>query len=263
MEILKIYTQKLKYLNYAENTIQIYTHYVEKFIKKTGKYPQHLNSDDFTKFLQEFSYSSIPQQNQVINALKFLYVQVLGKKYSKVDFRRPRKEKKLPKVIDEKLLLSKITTIENVKHRAILSLGYSVGLRVSEVLNLKITDIDSKRMILRITQSKGNKDRDVPLSENMLILLRHYYTEYKPKEFLFNGQFSERYTATSCNQLVKQYIGRQYHFHMLRHSCFTHLLEKGVDLRIIQQLAGHSSSKTTEIYTHVSTTLLQNLPLNL
>lgn len=120
-------------------------------------------------------------------------------------------------------------------------------------------------MVIIIRQSKGNKDRIVPLSQSMLILLRSYYKKYKPHIYiyLFNGQSSLKYTPCSCNKIVKLYLGNNYHFHMLRHSCFTHLTDCGTDLRVIQKLAGHSSSKTTEIYTHVSTEILHkiNLPL--
>ena len=167
----------------------------------------------------------------------------------------------MPKIINKEFLLEQINKIDNLKHKAILSLGFSVGLRVSEVINLKIEDIDSKLMIINIKQAKGKKDRIVPLSQNILILLRNYFKKFTPKEYLFNGQFSLQYSTTSCNQLVKQYLGKEYHFHLLRHSCFTSLLESGTDLRIIQKLAGHSSSKTTEIYTHVSKNILNKIPL--
>jgi len=140
-------------------------------------------------------------------------------------------------------------------------LAYSVGLRVSEVINLKICDIDSKRMVININQAKGRKDRVVPLTENMLNLLRYYYIQYKPKEYLFNGQFDLKYSSTSCNQIVKKYLGEDYHFHLLRHSCFTNLTGQNEDIRTIQKLAGHSSSKTTEIYCQVSKNTLKNLPL--
>jgi len=116
-------------------------------------------------------------------------------------------------------------------------------------------------MIINIIQSKGRKDRVVPLTQNILELLRKYYTEYKPKEYMFNGQNSLRYSATSCNKLVKKYLGDDYHFHLLRHSCFTNLTEQNVDIRTIQKLAGHNSSKTTEIYCQVSKNTLKNLPL--
>jgi site-specific recombinase XerD len=140
-------------------------------------------------------------------------------------------------------------------------LTYSVGLRVSEVINLKIEDIDSKRMIIHIKNAKGRKDRIVPLSENILKLLRGYFLKYKPKTYLFNGQKSIIYSSGSCNKIVKKYLGEKYHIHQLRHSCFTYLLECGVGLRIIQKIAGHSSSKTTEIYTHVSNQMLNKIKL--
>jgi integrase/recombinase XerD len=262
-EILNIYQQKLKYFNYSERTIQIYTHYVDKFLTSIDKYYQHLVSADFQSYLDKYNFSSIAQQNQIINAIKFLYEKVLNKKYDKVNFERPRKESHLPQIIDKEYLLLKINGIENLKHRSILSIAYSVGLRVSEVVNLKITDIDSKRMIITIHQAKGRKDRMVPLSRNVLLLLREYYRVFKPTEYLFNGQFDVKYSTTSCNQLVKHYLGKQYHFHLLRHSSATSLLESGVDLRYIQNILGHKSSKTTEIYTHVSTNYLSkiNLPI--
>ena len=260
-DILKICEQKIKYFNYSQRTNDIYVHYIKKFLEKTDKYVQHLTSSDFQNYLNQYQFSSVSQQNQVINAIKFLYEKALERKYSKICFKRPRKEKHLPQIIDNDSIVSKINAITNLKHKAILMLAYSIGLRVSEVINLKIGDIDSKRMIITIRQAKGNKDRIVPLSQNVLILFREYYKEYHPKEYLFNGQFSLQYSSESCNKLVKQYLGNQYHFHQLRHSCFTSLLEKGTDLRIIQKLAGHSSSKTTEIYTHVSSTILQKIQL--
>jgi len=262
-KFLKIYIEKLKYFNYSKHTVRDYSHYFEKFLIDRNKYPQHLTSKDFEEYLLNYSYSSLSQQNQIINALKFGYDKVLNKKYNKIDFQRPRKQKSLPQVIDKEYLLSKISTIKNLKHKAIISLAYSVGLRVSEVCNLKIEDIDSKRMIINIRQAKGNKDRIVPLSENILILLREYYKEHKPKEHLFNGQNSLKYSHTSCNKIVKKYLGEQYHFHQLRHSSFTSLLEAGTDLRIIQKIAGHQNVKSTEIYTHVSNQTLSkvNLPI--
>ena len=260
-ELLKIYEQKLKYLNYSERTVNSYCHYISKFLNKVDKYPQHLVSKDFQNYLDNYKFTSISQQNQIINSVKFLYERVLNRKYDKVSFKRPRKEKKLPQIIDKNFLLKKISKIQNLKHKAIISIAYSVGLRVSEVINLRLEDIDSKRMLINIRQAKGRKDRIVPLSANILSLLREYYTEYKPKEYLFNGQNSLQYSSESCNKLVKHYIGNEYHFHLLRHSTFTTLLESGTDLRIIQNIAGHASSKTTEIYTHVSNQLLSKVPL--
>ena len=260
-ELLKIYIQKLKYFNYSNRTIEVYSHYADKFLVAVDKYPQHIVASDFSDYLMHYSFTSISQQNQIINAIKFLYEKVLNKKYEKVNFTRPRGERRLPQVIDGDFIRAKIDKIENLKHKAIIMLAYSVGLRVSEVVNMKVCDIDSSRMIITVRQAKGKKDRIVPLSSNVLIALRRYYRQYRPKEYLFNGQFSNQYSPTSCNQLVKHYLGEKYHFHLLRHSCFTSLLESGTDMRIIQKIAGHNSNKTTEIYTHVSTAMLSRVHL--
>lgn len=263
MKILKICFEKLNYLNYSKNTIKIYSHYIKLFLQHVDKPYQHLSSTDFQEFLNLYTFTSISQQNQILSALKFLYEKVLNKKYVKINFSRPRKETHLPQPIDKQYLLIHINNIKNAKHKMIISLAYSVGLRSSEIINLKIEDIDSKRMQIKIIQSKGKKDRFVPLSTNILVQLRQYYIQYKPAIYLFNGQNKAQYSATSLNSIMKKYIGRQYHFHQLRHSCATHLLESGVDIRIIQVLLGHSSSKTTEIYTKVSTHLLNNISLPL
>jgi site-specific recombinase XerD len=205
----------------------------------------------------------VSQQNQVINAIRFLYKFGLNKKYDKVSFKRPKSEKKLPKVVDGEFIRTQLSKIENIKHKAVLTLTFSVGLRVSEIVNLKIEDIDSKRMLIHLKNAKGRKDRIVPLSEKVLIILRSYFIQYRPKEYLFNGQKSNQYSVGSCQAIYKKYIDPTGHIHTLRHSCFTNLLESGTDLRIIQKIAGHSNVKTTEIYTHVSNQLLGkvNLPI--
>lgn len=261
--LTEIVNQKLVYFNYSPRTIKVYINYIDRFMNEVNKPYDKLTSSDFQSYLDTYQFTSVSQQNQIINSIKFLYNKVLDKKYVKVDFTRPRSEKRLPQVIDKDFLLTQINKIQNLKHKAIISLSYSVGLRVSEIVNLKISDIDSKRMIIIIHQSKGRKDRIVPLSPTILLLLREYYRLYKPTIYLFNGQTSSQYSSTSCNQIVKKYLGKEYHFHLLRHSCFTSLLESGTDLRIIQKLAGHSNIKTTEIYTHVSNKLLSkiNLPI--
>jgi len=262
VDYYEICKQKLKYLNLSENTSRIYLYYISEFLSETSDIPpSRLTALDFQKYLDGYDFSSISQQNQVINSIRFLYKFGLEKTYDKVSFQRPKKERKLPRIIEKEFLLNQIDKISNIKHKAIISLAYSTGIRVSEVLNLKITDIDSKRMIINIVNGKGRKDRIVPLSEKILKLLREYFKDQRPKEYLFNGQNSLKYSKESCNKIVKKYIGENYHFHLLRHSCATTLLESGVDLRIIQKLLGHSSVKTTEIYTHVSTNLLSEIPL--
>jgi len=259
----EICKQKLKYLNYSDRTIKSYLHYINQFLENTKIPPTRLTSTDFQSYLDNYEFTSTSQQNQVINAIRFLYKFGLNKKYDKVSFKRPKSEKKLPQVIDVDHIKSQLSKITNLKHKTILTLTYSVGLRVSEIVSLKIEDIDSKRMIIHIKNAKGKKDRIVPLSQNVLELMREYYRYYKPKEYLFNGQSGGKYSIQSCQKIYKKYIDESSSIHTLRHSSFTNLLESGTDLRIIQKIAGHSSSKTTEIYTHVSNQLLSkvNLPI--
>jgi integrase/recombinase XerD len=261
-KIIKICEEKFIYLNYSPRTISNYLSYIRHFLESLGdKQIIHCNSSDFQSYLDKYTFTSISQQNQVINAIRFLYKEVLNKKYDKVSFKRPKSEKKLPRVIDGEFIKNKLTKITNLKHKTILTLTYSVGLRVSEIVNLKIEDIDSKRMLINIRQAKGRKDRIVPLSQKVLELLRIYFKEYKPKEYLFNGQNSNQYSIGSCQKIYKKYIDIDSSIHTLRHSSFTNLLENGTDLRIIQKIAGHSSSKTTEIYTHVSNQILNKVKL--
>lgn len=261
-KIIKICEEKFIYLNYSSRTRDNYLSYIRPFLESLGdKQVIHCNSSDFQSYLDNYEFTSISQQNQVINSIRFLYKEVLNKKYDKVSFKRPKSEKKLPKVIEGDFIKKQLSKIENLKHKAILTLTYSVGLRVSEVVDLKIEDIDSKRMLIHIKNAKGKKDRIVPLSQNVLELLREYFKEYKPKEHLFNGQNSLRYSTGSCQKIYKKYIDSNSSIHTLRHSSFTNLLESGTDLRIIQKIAGHTSSKTTEIYTHVSTNTLSKVKL--
>jgi site-specific recombinase XerD len=259
---LENFKKILKVENYSNKTINMYCYYVNEMMRYFNKPALHITTKEIKEYILEKKYTSISQQNQVYSALKLFCKLILNVQFlNKIFFRRPRNEKRLPQIIEKEFLLEKLNKIENIKHKTILTLGYSVGLRVSELTNLKIGDIDSKRMIINVKQAKGRKDRITPLSQNVLKLLRQYWLEYKPKKYLFNGQYGLQYSSESCNQIVKKYLGEEYHFHLLRHSCFTALLESGVDLRIIQSIAGHSSSKTTEIYTHVSTNILSKVQL--
>lgn len=178
---------------------------------------------------------------------------------------RPRSEKKLPNVLSKQEVKLILESLQNTKHKAMLSLLYACGLRRSELLNIKLQDILSDRKLLHIKQSKGKKDRIVPLSDKLLDMLRDYYKTYKPKVWLFEGQqegetYSERSLELVFKNALKQSgIKKPATLHWLRHSYATHLLENGTDLRYIQELLGHKSSKTTEIYTHVSTQSIQQI----
>lgn len=259
---IQMYSEDLKLKNYSENTISNYCSQVKCFLEyfdKTATKPSEVNEKQIKEWL--LLANSINGRKHRISAVKLFY-KYTGKqplKFKHIEY--PRSEKKLPKIIEKEFLLSQLDKITNSKHKALLAMTYSTGMRVSEVINLLISDVDSKRMIIFIRNSKGNKDIIIPLSQKVLNLLRIYFIEYRPKEYLFNDQFTNQYSDTSCNQLVKKYIGKEYHMHLLRHSNATALLEAGTDLRYIQKHLGHSNVKTTEIYCHVSTAMLSKLNL--
>jgi integrase/recombinase XerD len=260
--LTEIAIKKMHYFNWSPRTIENYSYHINRFLKEIGNPPKdRINSQHFENYLNNYKFTSISQQNQIINSLKFLYKEVLDRAYAKVDFRRPKTEKKLPTVLDVDFILGKLHKIENLKHKLILSLPFSVGLRVSEIINLKISEIDFDRKVILIQQSKNKKDRIVPLSPKMEEMILKYIQTYQPNIYLFNGQFDLQYSDRSCQILYKKYIDENSSFHTLRHSCATMLLERSTDLRYIQSLLGHSSSKTTEIYTHVRTNHLKTLPL--
>jgi site-specific recombinase XerD len=201
---------------------------------------------------------SASHQNQAINAIKFYYERVLGGQRKFYNLVRPNKEKALPNVLSTQEVTALLKATTNLKHRAILTTIYSSGLRIGEAINLKIKDIDSNRMQIRVEQAKGKKDRYTLLSTKTLTLLRTYIKTYRPKTHLFEGPEGGPYSARSIQVFFKERcqkagITKKVTVHTLRHSFATHLLEKGTDLRYIQVLLGHESSKTTEIYTHMTT----------
>ncbi len=254
------FLDKLEIKRYANNTVRTYVSCFERFINYyPSKEIDDLNENDVRNYIltlvqKNWSNSYI---NQSINSIKFYYESVLGmpNRFYKVE--RPRKEKKLPIILSSSEVKVLIDATNNIKHRCIVSLLYSAGLRRSEVLNLKPTDIDSERMLIKVNDAKGNKDRLSLLAQSTLQDLRLYYKEYRPQNYLFEGQKNEQYSATSvgkiiANAVAKTRIKKHVTAHTLRHSFATHLLENGTDLRYIQLLLGHSSTKTTEIYTHVA-----------
>lgn len=254
------YLQKLELRRYAQSTVKTYVSCFEIFINHYHHVPiMRLDENDIRSYLQILAREgkSSSYINQMVNAIKFYYEAVKGMPNRFYAIERPRSEDKLPKVIAKEDVLNIISNTNNIKHKCILSLLYSAGLRRSELLALKIENIDSKRMMIRINQGKGFKDRYTLLSSKVLVDLREYYKAYKPKHWLFEGQKGEQYTAESVTKILKvaamkSGIRQSVSPHMLRHSFATHLLESGTDLRYIQTLLGHRSSKTTEIYTHVA-----------
>ena len=259
----------MNYRRYSSNTIKTYSDALEVFFRfYQNKEPESFTIEDIVHFNSEYILRknlSASYQNQVINAIKLFYRNRF-KRTMEVDFiQRPRREKRLPNVLSKEEVKAILEAPTNLKHRAMLSLIYACGLRRSELLNLTLKDILSDRNLLFIRQSKGKKDRMVPISLKIIEMLREYYKAYKPKTWLFEGQFpNSRYSEKSLENVLKQSlskakISKKVSLHWLRHSYATHLLENGTDLRYIQELLGHSSSRTTEIYTHVSTRNLQQI----
>lgn len=260
--------KELRIRRYSEETIKNYTFCLKKFFEfhneKNPEEISHLEVKDYMLNLVEKGYSR-STQNQHINAIKFYYEQVLGRKREFYHIKRPRKENKLPIVLSKEEVQNLINQISNKKQKTVVSLIYSSGLRVGEAINMKIEDVDSKRMVLNIRGSKGNKDRQVPLSKKVLEMLRGYYRQYRPREYLFNGfGDKQKYSPTSIRAVLnraskKAEIKKKISPHTLRHSYATHLLESGIDLRYIQELLGHNDIDTTKVYLHISQKKLGSL----
>ena len=255
------YINKLKLLRYSESTINTYSSSFEEFINyyHTKKINDISEPEiiEFTRYLVVERGVSGSYQNQAINAIKFYYERVLGESRKFYYLDRPKRDKVLPEVLTKDEIQLMISKTLNLKHKCIIMIIYSAGLRVSEALNLRVNDIDGKRVMIIIRKGKGNKDRNSLLSKKVLLYLREYYLLHKPKEYLFEGVSGGTYSATSVLKIVKRAamqagIKKKVTTHTLRHSFATHLLEQGTDLRYIQSLLGHESSKTTEIYTHIT-----------
>ncbi len=259
----------LKSKRYSPNTIKTYVDAIKTFLKFYHNKPiAEITNQDVITFNNEYILAknySASFQNQVVNAIKLFFRTVQNKTIDVDLVHRPKRPKLLPNVLSKEEIKAILEAPINVKHKAMLSLIYSCGLRSSELINLKPNDIDSKRNIVVIKNAKGKKDRIVPLSPKILELLREYFKSCKPIYYLFEGQNpSERYSDRSLQLVLKHCLSKTkitkpVTLHWLRHSYATHLLESGTDLRYIQELLGHNSSKTTEIYTHVSTKSLQNI----
>jgi len=261
------YLLKLELRKYANSTIKTYVGCFEKFI---NHYKENdlitLDENDIRLYLQKLiqENKSDAYVNQMINSIKFYYETVLEMPNRYYNLERPMKKEVLPKILSKQEIVLMIKLTKNIKHRCMISLLYSAGLRRSELLNIKFADIESKRMAIKVVDSKGNKDRFTVLGKNVLIELRKYYQVYKPKIYLFEGENNQRYSATSLSKVVKKAarlanIKINVTPHILRHSFATHLLEQGTDIRYIQTLLGHSSTKTTEIYTHVAVNNYNNI----
>jgi len=254
---------------YSNNTIGTYSDALKIFLRfYSHKTIAEINNNDVIIFNNEYILKnrfSSSYQNQVVNAVKLFFRTIEMKLMVIESIHRPKRQKLLPNILSKEEVKELLDKTVNVKHKAMLSLIYSCGLRCGELLRLKFEHVDTKRNLLIIKQAKGRKDRITPLSLKISALLNEYYKTYKPQVYVFEGQSpSTMYDERSLQQvlktnLLKTSIKKPVTLHWLRHSYATHLLENGTDLRYIQELFGHSSSKTTEIYTHVSTKSLQTI----
>ena len=266
---IETFKRYLSSKRYSPNTINTYSEALKSFLTFCNtKAIKEITNDDVIAYNNDYILKhnlSSSYQNQIVNAIK-LYFKIVKETAIEIDkVHRPKREKVLPNVLSKEEIKTILEAPKNLKHKAMLSMIYSCGLRRSELLNLIPNDIDSKRNVVIIRQSKGKKDRITPLSPKILELLRDYYKEYSPKIYLFEGQEKNtQYSARSLEEVLKKSItlsriNKPVTLHWLRHSYATHLLESGTDLRYIQELLGHNSSKTTEIYTHVSTKNIQQI----
>lgn len=260
IEKFKIWLQANRY---SENTIRSYIDGVKIFLRgvENGENTTEITNENVITFMQQYAYSknvSVSWQRLIINAIKLYFSTIENKKLQIDSLIRPRKDILLPNVLSKEEVTAIIKSTANIKHQCMLSVIYSCGLRRSELLKMKPEHIQSERGLLLIKAAKGRKDRVVPLSAKILELLRSYYKIHRPTTWLFEGQHKgEQYSERSLSEVLRQAatkagIKKPVTLHWLRHSFATHLLESGVDIRYIQELLGHNSSKTTEIYTHVS-----------
>lgn len=267
-DLITKYKHHLTLKNYSENTLRSYLNGLHIFldylrsnqiINVTGKELENF----FYHTQKELNYS-YSMMKQLLASVKFLYHEVLNESID-FDFNiKMKKPSTIPVVLSVEEVQRFLNTFTNLKHKAIFTLCYSAGLRLGEILNIKISDIDSDRMQIRIHQAKGKKDRYSILSPKVLDLLRRYVQEYKPKEYLFEGQHGGKYSSASVQQLMRKHrikanIKKKATPHTLRHSFATHLLDNGTDIRFIQELLGHQHISTTQIYTHVSNKNLEQV----
>jgi site-specific recombinase XerD len=245
--------------NYKDAFVNFADHFDDRDLNTISK----REVEDYLLYLRNKKLSETTIHG-AINAIKFYYEQVLKKQKEFYQLQRPKKPIKNVTVFSENEVTKIISAISNIKHKAMLMIGYAAGLRISEIVNLKIKDIDSERMMLHIRNAKGKKDREVILSETLLLVLREYYKKYSPKDFLFEGQTGTQYSTRSLSLVMQQAklkagVKKEGSIHAFRHSFATHLLEGGTDITIIQKLLGHNDIKTTLRYTHVSNVMINKV----
>ena len=257
------FIQEMGRRNYSRNTIDNYVSCLKIFFAQSEKdHPKNINEQDIRDFLSNIG--EVNTQRAYHSAIKKFYEICLGQKDKFKYIPYARNNKKLPIVLSVDEVQRMFTACENLKHKVILSLLYSAGLRVSELLNLKWQHIDRSRMIINILAAKGNKDRQVMLSPQLVPLLEKYWREYRSRQYVLNGQGTLQYSAASVRQVIKQLarkagITKRVYTHLMRHCSFTHMVEAGTDINLVQKLAGHKSVKTTNIYLHTSDSFISKI----
>ena len=259
-------SKAIRYKRYSEHTVSSYVAQIEKFLRyfsKEATKPSEISEKKIVDYLGKLPNHA--SHKAALCAIKFFYAEV-GHQPRKLDnVKFPKKNYKLPIVLSQEEIQRMFTACENTKHKVILTLLYATALRVSELLNLKWEHFDRSRMVINIIQGKGKKDRQVMFPETIIPLLEKYWLEYKPKEYVLNGQFTLKYSQTSVNSVVKELakragITKVVYTHLIRHCSLTHMYENGVDIYSLQKVAGHNSAKTTAIYTHISHNIISRIP---
>ena len=257
----KRFQEHLVLKGYSANTLRTYsTEFAQLLYVMKGNPIQELTTErlrSYFLYCHEKLKLSESEIHSRMNAVKFYFEQVLHRQKMFFDIPRPKKKLLLPKMLSKAEIKKIIAATLNLKHSLVLKVCYGMGLRVSEVVALKLSDIDSAEMLVRIEQGKGKKDRIAVLPQSLLPELREYYLSYRPKVYLFEGKEGEAYSVRSAQAVFRKAmekagIRKKVGIHGLRHSFATHLMETGTDIRFIQELLGHNSIKTTQIYTHVT-----------
>ena len=259
--------EQMQLRGFSSRTIDAYIGCIVQLSSYFNKSPDQLSEEEIRKY---YYYHIVDKQlsktwvNQSISALKLLYTEVLKREWNRLSIPRPKRQHKLPQVLSMEEVRQILLALTNLKHKAVLTTVYSAGLRLSEVCKLKPADIDSKRMLIRVQQAKGRKDRYTILADTTLELLREYWKQYHPQQWLFETAPSRAMSERTVQEIFhhaldKTNIQKKVGIHSLRHSFATHLMEQGVALPIIQQLLGHSSLKTTSIYMHVQQYSMQSV----
>ncbi len=268
MSIITDFIKILELKRYSKQTINSYKSHLylvhNHFNNKSFKAITDKELFEFIYYMVNIKKISASYQRQIVGSLKLFYIEIYNRAIPFEYLKVTQRENKLPVVLSKKEVMKVINNTNNLKHKAILSVIYSAGLRIGELLELKKIDIDSERMLIHVRAAKGKKDRYTVLSEKGLDILREYYKEYKPKDFLFEGQKGGKYSSESTGQffkraLKKAKINKHATLHTLRHSFATHLLEDGIGIAHIQKLLGHNNISTTLIYTHIAKDAIEKI----